>query len=120
MRLRWLVASLILSVILVALDRLALEYFIYWRYPWSDTFMHFLGAAAIGTFAVGVIYTFRPIAYLALVAAIAIGWEVFEYLIRATTYGKGFTLDTSSDLLFDTLGALLIYAIARYTLWRSA
>jgi len=117
---RWLVAALILALVLACLERAALEYFVYWRYPWSDTLMHFLGGATIGALAVGLIHQFKPRMYLAFLVAAALGWEFFEYAVGATRYGRSFLLDTSSDLLFDALGATLVYAIARFSLWRSA
>jgi hypothetical protein len=120
MRLLWLAAALVLAALLALFEREALEYFIYWRYPWSDTFMHLLGGAAIGALAAGLLtHQFRPWRYLGLIALACIGWEVFEYLIGASS-PKGFVLDTSSDLLFDAIGAAIVYAIARFSLWRSA
>jgi hypothetical protein len=120
MRLLWLAAALVLAALLALFEREALAYFIYWRYPWSDTLMHLLGGAAIGAFAVGLLGSqFRPWWYLGIIATACIGWEVFEYLIGASS-PKGFILDTSSDLLFDAIGATLAYAIARFSLWRSA
>jgi hypothetical protein len=119
MRLQWLSAALFLSAALAFFDHIAFVYYIYWRFPWFDTSMHYLGGAAIATLAVGIIHQFRPRMFFALVVFAVVSWEAFEYFAGATTYGKSFILDTSSDFLFDALGIITIYAIARLSLWRS-
>jgi hypothetical protein len=121
MRTIWLVSALALSGLLAVLEELTLKYFILWHHPWFDTVLHAVGGAAIGTFVIGLLHgSFRPLRYLALAVIASVCWEVFEYAIGSTQVRADFTLDTASDLLFDAVGALVPYAVARYTLWRPA
>ncbi len=71
---RWLLAALVLSGLLAGLHIYALEHFWYWLYPWFDLPMHMLGGAAIGTFAVALLRTYRPVAYLIIIFVAAIAW----------------------------------------------
>jgi hypothetical protein len=120
MQLRWLIAALLLSSLLATVDHIARVDYLYWRYPWSDTFSHFLGSLTIGVLVVAFLGpVFRPFVYVSLVTLVAIGWELFEYHIGATS-PKYIVLDTKSDLLFDAIGGSLSYVIARFTIWRSA
>lgn len=119
MRFKWLIGALALSGMLALLEELSLTYYLFWRYPWFDTILHGTGGAAIGTFAVALLaHSYRPGIYLSFVVTAAIGWEVFEYAI-GTPQAANFTLDTASDLLFDAIGAIIPYTIARTTIWRS-
>lgn len=112
-------AALIFAVLLALLERLAVADFLYWRYVWFDTVMHFIGGLAIGTFLAAMLPRFRPWLYMLGVAAFAVGWEVFESAI-GTPHAKNFFFDTSVDLLMDALGAIAAYTLARSTLWHSA
>lgn len=117
-RVRWLFSALELSALLAALEIWAVTDHIYWRYVWSDTGMHFLGGLIAGTIAVGIFVRFRPLFFILVVAVIAIGWEVLEYSLGVPRKAN-FAFDTSLDLFMDALGAVVIYVIARKTLWRS-
>lgn len=118
MRLRWLLGALVLSILLLVLHLLGLEHFWYWAYWWFDIPMHILGGAAGGALLVGLSPTFRPRSYLAIMAAIAIGWEAMEYASGITRYAPNYLFDTFHDILDDTLGAVLVYVGARFTIWR--
>lgn len=117
MRAAWLIAALLLTGALALLHSYALDEFLYWRYPWFDVPMHFLGGLAVGTVLVGFLFRFRPWLYLVLFAGGMVAWEVFEYLFgipRETNY----VFDTALDFLMDTLGGLVAYGLARATLWK--
>lgn len=119
MRLHWFVSALLLAVALTYLQSEAVLYFLYWRYDWFDNLMHLLGGATIGAFVVGLLLAVRPRAYIVLLIIAFVSWEVFEYfagLPRESNYA----FDTATDLLMDALGALAVYIVARYTIWRSA
>ncbi|MFZ1987770.1 MAG: hypothetical protein WAV21_01915 [Minisyncoccia bacterium] len=119
MYLRWLLAALFASSLLAGLHMWALTDFIYWRYRWFDTVMHLLGGITIGIFAVALLRSYRPFAFVLVVATIAIAWEIFEASIGIAVFpGVNYTWDTAHDILNDTLGAVLVYIVARYTLWR--
>lgn len=118
MRLIWLVIALVLATALAVLHIYALDAYLYWRYVWLDVPIHFLGGLAIGAFIVGFLPRFSPLLFVLLLASAVIGWEVFEYVV-GTPKEANFVFDTSLDILTGTLGGMLAYAIARYTLWRS-
>lgn len=119
MRLIWLFAALILAALLSYLQHIALANLLYWYYPWFDTLMHFLGGLALGTFVIALLPKRSAPLFLAGMFLIAVGWEVFEYLIHAERE-MNFVFDTSLDLLMDALGMTLAYAAARFTIWHSA
>ncbi len=119
-RLRWLLAALVAALIIAALEQWAVADFLYWRYVWFDVPMHFLGGLTIALSLVALSGSrFRPYAFITCMVLVAVGWEVFEVIIGSPQKAN-YVLDTSLDLLMDTLGASLIYLIARYSVWRSA
>lgn len=118
MRFSWLFAALLLSAALALLQFWALSEFLYWKYVWFDVSMHLLGGLAIGTFVAGFLNAWKPVSFLALFGLLIIGWEVFEYFLGPPR-GSNYVFDTALDLLIGSLGALVAYAIARMTLWRS-
>jgi hypothetical protein len=118
---RWLIAALLTTGLLAALHFYALEHFLYWRYRWFDTPMHMLGGAAIGVFAVALLKRYRPFVYLGIIIAAAVAWEVYEYYFGlAVLPGTNYAWDTAHDILNDALGAVLVYVIARLTIWKPA
>lgn len=119
MRLRWLIAALFLCVALLALHVEAMQGFLYWRLPWFDIPMHFLGGLALGTLAVGFLNRHRPLAFAAALLAAFVAWELFE-LFFGLPRESDYAADTALDLVMDTLGALLAYGAARLTLWKKA
>lgn len=119
MRLPWLLAALVFAAALALLQHWALAEFLYWRYPWFDTMMHFLGGLAAATFVVGLLHRKRAQLFLVGMVLVAVGWEVFELAINAQREAN-FIFDTSLDLLMDTLGMATVYLTARLTLWHSA
>lgn len=117
MRLYWLVAALVLAALLASIHLYALPHFWYWYYPWLDLPVHLLGGMFMATAVIGVLGKYRPGVFLAAVVAGSLGWEVFELLINVDREAN-FALDTSLDLLMDTFGIVLPYAMARLTIWR--
>jgi hypothetical protein len=117
MRLAWLFAAFILAAALASIHLTALPNLWYWYYPWLDTPVHLLGGAFMGAAVVGVLNVRKPKIFLVAIAAGALGWEVFEFFINADREAN-FILDTSLDLLMDSLGAILVYLAARLTIWR--
>ncbi len=118
MRILWLSVALILSSILAILQHFAVYNYLYWRYVWFDVPMHFLGGATTAAFLVAVLMHFRPRLFVLGVVLVSLGWEVFE-LMFGFPRESNFVFDTSLDLLMDALGAILVYIIARKTIWRS-
>jgi hypothetical protein len=77
-----------------------------------------LGGAALGSFLIALSPKPRRLFYLLLMIGIGVGWEIMEYVGGITTYEPGYVFDTSLDLLDDTIGAIVIYVLARFTIWR--
>lgn len=119
MRLAWLLAALVLASSLAITQYLALEHLLYWKYVWLDTFVHLLGGITIGVLGIAILDIRRPLVFVAMMVAVALGWELFEFAINAEREDN-FAFDTALDLLMDAIGITIAYTIARYTLWRSA
>lgn len=117
MRIPWLVATLLVSSVLAILQWLAVYNYLYWRYIWFDIPMHFLGGVTTAAFLVALLMHFRPRLFVLGATFVFIGWEVFEWYFGFPKESNH-VFDTSLDLLMDTLGALLVYIVARYTVWR--
>lgn len=119
MRLYWLLATLVLAAALAFLQYEALQNLWYWRYPWFDTLMHFLGGITVASFAIALLAKRRALLFLGGMLAIAVGWELFELGINAQREAN-FAFDTAVDLLMDALGMSIAYITARFTIWHSA
>jgi uncharacterized membrane protein YeaQ/YmgE (transglycosylase-associated protein family) len=119
MRLRWLITAFLLSLLLAGLHFYALANHLYWYYRWFDTPMHLIAGVMIGTIAVGILLRFRPYSYMGFIALGAIGWEVFEYSFGLSTGQPNYVWDTLHDILNDVIGGVIVYVIARFTIWRS-
>ncbi len=118
MRLWWLVAALLLCGLLAHLQWWAVENFIYWKHVWFDVFMHFLGGLSLGVLFVGFLHKKCITLFVILLVVAFIGWEVFEYVFGVPREAN-YAFDTSVDLFMDTLGAVVSYAVARLTIWKT-
>lgn len=118
MRLYWLIAAMVLAAGLAALHIYALDTYLYWRFVWLDVPVHFLGGLTLSMLVIGLIRNFHPKTFVLVMAGVIAGWEVFELLIQ-TQREANFAFDTALDLLMGALGAVVAYALARFTLWRS-
>ncbi len=100
--------------LLLAVHGVALEYALYWRYAWFDTVSHLLGGLTAGLAIAW--YMERsgrtPNLLAPTLGALVIGicWEFVDTTdaLREANY----VLDTSSDLLMDSLGGLSAALIA--------
>jgi hypothetical protein len=115
-RTAFLIALAALAAVIFVLNKVASDHFYYWIYWWYDLMMHFLGGCLIGGLAAwGVVYV-RPTispqralsAIVIAIAAVGIGWEVFEYLTGQYVGQAAIVMDTATDLLMDLLGALIL------------
>ncbi len=109
-----LVIIFILSTLLVMLHNAALEGSWYWKFPWFDLVMHFLGGLVFGCISVWILLRFfsekHAFTYLVwwlcgIVFVVGISWEVFEYLADVA-FAEHYLLDTVSDMIMDLLGGL--------------
>ena len=119
MRLTWLLLALVLAALMLGVHLYALDNYLYWYYRWLDIPMHVLGGAVMAAAVIGVLRSFRPITFVLVIAAGAIGWEVFEYLFHISTGQPDYLWDTLHDIVNDAFGALVVYVVARYSVWRS-
>ena len=113
------VSLLVLVLFIAVVNGLANEFSWYWRIPWLDMPMHFLGGFWVGSVALwfyspGVFKRSFYIYLTSLVAVIVVGtlWELFEFNIDTLTVvsGQNGMLDTSSDIMFDIIGGTVAAA----------
>lgn len=97
---------------------LAIELFLYWRYPWFDIPMHFIGGCVV---ALGYLslrdfipklssrwFVFLPTVIFVLV--IALLWEIFE-LAAGITMQEGYLVDTVADVILGLFGGVTAYFV---------
>lgn len=112
----FLIAGSILAVVHV----LAIELYLYWRYPWMDWPMHFLGGIVVvlAIFTVASLrdwvsdHWLRFLSVMSMVATVAVAWEIYEVII-GTPRASNYALDTSVDLLLGLVGGAVGFYIAR-------
>lgn len=119
MRLIWFFGALVLTGALAIFNSIALEQYLYWKFEWFDTFMHFLGGMSIAAFVGAILLTHRPYAFFGISFVAFVAWEVFEYLFGIPREAN-YAFDTTIDFIMDILGALVVYVLMKQTLWRSA
>lgn len=117
-RTAWLIAAFVCSIAIALIHNWAVANYIYWHFVWFDVPVHYLGGLTIGAFTVALLKTRRSLLFMAIIAAIIIGWEIFEYYIGVPRQAN-YWFDTWLDILMGTFGATITYVIARYTIWRS-
>ncbi len=118
MRIRWLLLALCLSALLLSLHLWATAEFMYWKYVWFDSPMHFLGGLTLGAFVAGLMTMPRRSVFYITIIVLIVGWEVFEYIVGSPRE-ENYAFDTVLDLVLGTLGATLAYFTAQRSLWRS-
>lgn len=115
------IINFVLILVIGILHIIALKFFLYWTFPWFDNLMHFLGGLWVGTVSIWYIYfsgfadkftpqlTTRNIFTVSIASVIIIGilWEIFEIYVGVPRFVIDYPLDTSIDLLMDTLGAVV-------------
>lgn len=119
----WLTVALALSAILLSIHLYALRGFWYWHHRWLDIPMHMLGGAAVGSFLMAFGTARRTRTYFFWIFAIAIGWEIFEYIFGISTQlgtvtMRAYWMDTIKDILDDFIGSCVPFVLARKTSWR--
>lgn len=113
---------LLVALLVLGLDKIAQDNFLYWTYWWYDIMMHFLGGFLVAGIALWFFLRFfRPdfknakCAFTVAVATgiiVGIGWEFFEYFSGALLQQEGSIVgDTALDLVMDTVGACAVWAI---------
>lgn len=100
---------------LAILHAFLLRFYLYWQYAWLDVPMHLFGgiAAALGVYAardLHVPFFARALhsgSVMALVLAIALLWEAFEFLGGISVMNGRFWNDTFLDLALGIFGGAL-------------
>ena len=102
-----------------ALHFVAEKFYLYWTLWWFDNLIHLVAGFAGGLVIVWLLFasdefnnrvsaTFKVVlTVVASVLVVGIAWEIFEYVNKITQTTESYALDTSLDLLFDVLGAVL-------------
>lgn len=111
MKLTYLCFALVIGAGMAVIQHYALEYYLYWHYPWLDLAMHFSGGALITLIAAA--YTGVGIRAVLITMTIGVLWEVYEVVIGLSRSESKFLTDTASDLVMDFLGALGVYGMMR-------
>lgn len=114
---------LIASAVLAALHMLALEFYLYWQYPWFDVPMHFLGGTIVALSVYAILDFGLPlprwattlVAVLVFVFIIGVVWEVWEVLAEISTRESNYSFDTALDLVMDVLGGMIGYFVGSRT-----
>ncbi len=117
MRKKSLPLSLLALILFIAVvNGLANEFSWYWRIPWFDMPMHFLGGLWLGLVALWwytrdvVLTTFRMFTIsLLTVLVIGILWELFEFSMDTFIIisEQNSVFDTITDIIFDIIGGLV-------------
>lgn len=94
-----------------------LEFFLFWKLWWFDILLHFLGGlwAAVASAWAIVFFLKRQPSLLMIVLsalAIAIGWEVFEYVLGFPRE-EAYVFDVVLDIVMGVLGGLAGALFAR-------
>ncbi len=130
---KWLLLAGVMDLfILSILDKIAYQYYLYWRYPQFDILMHLVGGIAIGLVSAYVYWlwhrekepekTRSEIAVVSwrlffllnfgFILTIGLGWEVFELFVdRIVAFSP---LNILRDLFFGIIGSL---SVGLFVLW---
>jgi hypothetical protein len=109
----------IASVVLAAVHYLSINLYWYYYFPYVDIAMHLLGGfvtALLGYYVLKsndrhVSAEVSFVSIIALLAAVTVGWEVFEQTFDVTQ-DAGFSADTMSDIIFGLVGGMVGWCIA--------
>jgi len=115
----FLLPALIISVVVLALHLLALEYFLYWTHGWFDLLIHALAGAMIGFISVWVlsrsksIFFVKPFKFFLIIfittSLISIYWEIFEFIFGLTFTSLNYVQDTILDIVMTVLGGMTVF-----------
>ncbi|MCK4918243.1 MAG: hypothetical protein KAS02_00440 [Candidatus Pacebacteria bacterium] len=119
---KFLIIITILIWLIFLMDFIAQIYFLYWRFWWTDIWMHFIGGFWVALTGYYIFYFSRfkqkfekiiqkysfLVISLFFVLGVGILWELFE-LVFAFPLRHGYLFDTILDLLMDILGWFVAY-----------
>ncbi len=108
----------LLSALIAVLHLSALEYTLYFIYPWFDILLHFLGGVLIALIFLPLYIflnkknkKFRSKMFLILLSVsfagiIGVFWEIFEFCAGIVPT-QNYALDMSLDIFMDIIGGIL-------------
>ncbi|OGG57672.1 hypothetical protein A2765_06050 [Candidatus Kaiserbacteria bacterium RIFCSPHIGHO2_01_FULL_56_24] len=109
-------AALLASIAVVHI--IALQFYLYWHFPLLNRIVHFAGGLWTALLLVWLLRFRRhePRLFKIVLGAFLIGvaWEIFEVAIGMTRDSDNYALDTTLDLLMDTLGGFGGFFVARW------
>lgn len=116
-RTRLAISIILLLCFLLGAHLAAFPLRLYWFLWWYDGLLHFMAGVVLGLTYVYFLSLIHPnrsrftnlFLFTAWVAAIGIGWEVFEYVFDISSSIEGYALDTATDIVADTIGAIFGY-----------
>lgn len=123
------IEQFILIIIIGIFHHIALQFYLYWVFPWFDMLMHFLGGLWVGL--VGIWYVYfsgiikniniksarqMRIFSISIITVVIIGvlWEIFEVYSGVLSIEENYWFDTSLDILMDTSGASAAFLYIRH------
>lgn len=105
--------SLSLLILLISFDTIAKVTSFYYFYPNADIFMHFIGGLSITGVSISILKYMKMcsgINILFIIFFISIFWEYVEFTIGRNIFiNKSFWIDTSVDLLMNSIGGIIAY-----------
>lgn len=114
----------VLAALILYLNTIALEHFLYWTYWWYDIVMHFLGGVLIASGTAWLLTRFGRSQKLsrysflmwtiAAVLLVGAGWELFEYTNGFFIGEANVVRDTIGDLVMDTTGGIVGWSILAF------
>ncbi|MFZ2886688.1 MAG: hypothetical protein WA021_02595 [Minisyncoccia bacterium] len=109
------IQALLLALIAIV-HAFALMHDLYWYYPLLNRAAHFSGGLWVALATIWLLAhlarEFRFVRVMTIVVLVSIAWEIFEVAI-GMTHEQNYVLDTSLDLIMDTLGGMCGFFIAR-------
>lgn len=105
--------------VLAIIHALSLHFFLYWKFPLLDIFVHFFGGAivALGIFTVCDFIREIPQRFLYVVPVmsgviiVVLLWELFELLIGVPAHMEGFITDTIIDVVVGIVGGFVGFLV---------
>jgi hypothetical protein len=103
--------ALLFAAFVIAVHMLAFNLYLYWTYKWVDIPMHILGGTMAGLFTLVALRYLRlkeTLLYTLIgVIIVGVAWEILELYFRVDTLSFKYWVDTTKDLIDDTIGGLI-------------
>lgn len=116
MNTRWLLLTIFLAGALTFFNWYGLSQDLFGTVWWYDIPMHMLGGATISAFILGLFGAKRPGIFWGALAAISLGWEIFEWIVKLVAEEQHYILDTLHDFLNNAIGGGIMWRLRN--LWR--